>query len=258
MMMKEEKKSLPLDQPKNAIIPSEKGSESPFFENPSLEVSKEKSQQFEGDEARSLRTYCADLEEQADEPIARNRLEEAIIYLNKARLACPSDNLTLAKLYGKLGRVNNESEKYDEAFSHHSKSYEIRLKRFQGEHNEPASDSLNELGLVMHLQGRIDEALQNFQKSLNIRQLVAGEFSIKVADSYNNLGNVHFDQGELEKAYESHNKCYNIYLKCLAPNDLRIALSLNNIGRVLDEQHLLPQIASALRYIRPRRGSRRC
>ena len=116
----------------------------------------------------------------------------------------------------------------------------------------------------MHLQGRIDEALQNFQKSLDIRQLVAGEFSIKVADSYNNLGNVHFDQGELEKAYESHNKCYNIYLKCLAPNDLRIALSLNNIGRVLEEQekyevfsHLLPQIASALRYIRPRRGSRR-
>ena len=115
MMTKKKKKTLPLDQPKDAIILnkilSEKGSENPFFENPSLEVSKEKSQQFEGDEARSLRTYCADLEEQADEPIARNRLEEAIIYLNKARLACPSDNLTLTKLYEKLGRVYYESEK---------------------------------------------------------------------------------------------------------------------------------------------------
>lgn len=109
----------PLDQPKDAIIldkiPSEKNSENPFFENPSLEVSKEKAKQFEGDEARSLRTYCAGLEEQADEAIARNRIEEAIIYLNKARLAiedaCPSDNLTLAKLYEKLGRVYNESQK---------------------------------------------------------------------------------------------------------------------------------------------------
>ena len=122
-----------MDQPKDAIIldkiPSEKDSENPFFENPSLEVSKEKTKQFEGEEARSLRTYCAGLEEQADEAITRNRLEEAIIYLNKARLAiedaCPSDDLYLAKLYEKLGRVNYESEKYDEAFSHHSKGYEI-------------------------------------------------------------------------------------------------------------------------------------
>lgn len=195
---------------------------------------------LEDEEIKRLQDYSVCLEEQAEEMIANDHLEEALEYYNKAlhaiELYLPPNDLYLAKLLEKIGRVYYESEQYEEAYAKHLKCYQIRVEKLGSEQNELVSDSLNELGLVLHLQGKIDEALQNLQKSLHIRQQLLGGFSTKVADSYNNIGNAYFDQGQLDKAYDSHVKCYDIYHQSLDSDDLRIALSLNNIGRVLEEQ----------------------
>ena len=45
-------------------------------------------------------------------------------------------------------------------------------------------------GIILQNQGKIDEALENYQKSLRIRKILYGEEHLDIATSLNNIGNI--------------------------------------------------------------------
>ena len=62
--------------------------------------------------------------------------------------------------------------------------------------------SYNNIGLVYDRQGKYEEALEYYQKSLDIKIRVVGGDHPNVATSYNNIGNVYNRQGQYERALE--------------------------------------------------------
>jgi len=93
---------------------------------------------------------------------------------------------------------------------------------------------LNNMGNMLYKQGKLDEALKIYQKSLSIRIKSVGKNHILVADSYNNIGNVLQKQDKSQKALDMYNKSLAIRTKCLKDqNDLSIADTYTNKATAL-------------------------
>ena len=97
------------------------------------------------------------------------------------------------------------------------------------------SDWLNNLGNLNWSLHDWDQALEFYQRAMNIRQNELGPEHPSVAKSLNNIGNVLLEQGELPKALEYHRRALGIKQKVLGPKHPAVARSLNNIGNVIQE-----------------------
>jgi superkiller protein 3 len=58
----------------------------------------------------------------------------------------------------------------------------------------------NNIGNVLRLQGRNDEALRMYQRAKDIFETVYGFENVSTAILYTNLGNLYYAQGQLEEA----------------------------------------------------------
>jgi tetratricopeptide (TPR) repeat protein len=67
--------------------------------------------------------------------------------------------------------------------------------------------TLNSIGTVYRNKCDYKKALENYNKSFEIRTRVLGPKSIYVAESLNNIGIVYDNKGYYEKALENYNKC---------------------------------------------------
>ena len=66
--------------------------------------------------------------------------------------------------------------------------------------------SYNNIGLVYNTQGKYEEALEYYQKSLDIEIRVVGGDHPDVATSFNNIGEVYWMKGDQENALVQHQK----------------------------------------------------
>ena len=78
--------------------------------------------------------------------------------------------------------------------------------------------SYNNIGLVYDRQGKYEEALEYYQKSLDIKIRVVGGDHPDVATSYQNLAVVYQRQGNHVQTQEMVTKAYHIFLKVLGPD----------------------------------------
>ncbi len=78
--------------------------------------------------------------------------------------------------------------------------------------------SYNNIGAVYDTQGKNEEALEYYQKSLDIKIRVVGGDHPDVAASYTNIGIVYGNKGDRAAATEMYTKAYHIYLKKLGPD----------------------------------------
>jgi tetratricopeptide (TPR) repeat protein len=85
-------------------------------------------------------------------------------------------------------------------------------------------------GTTLEGLGRHEEALQNFQRALEIELKAFGENHPAVAISYNNIGNSLQNLGRHEKALQNHQRALGIRLKAFGENHPAVAASYNNIG----------------------------
>ena len=71
---------------------------------------------------------------------------------------------------------------------------------------------LNNIGNVHYNQGKIEEALEYYHKTLNIYKKIGNE-SIDQANTLKNIGYVNFNQSKIKQALEYYSRALNIYEK---------------------------------------------
>ena len=70
---------------------------------------------------------------------------------------------------------------------------------------------INNIGLVYADQGKKDEVLEYFNKSLDIVKLkTLGKDHLDVATSYGTIGSIYEEQGKYEKVFEYDNKAFKL------------------------------------------------
>ena len=67
--------------------------------------------------------------------------------------------------------------------------------------------------MVYDSQGKYEEALEYYQKDLDITVRLVGGDHPDVANSYLVIGNVYNSQGQYERALENHQKALEIFIK---------------------------------------------
>ncbi|CAF1125229.1 unnamed protein product [Adineta steineri] len=90
----------------------------------------------------------------------------------------------------------------------------------------------DQLGSIKRDQGKYEEALTFYEKSLAIDQKILPSNHPNLAISYNNIGLVHKNMRNYSEALSSHEKALEIKQQSLPSNHPNLAISYNNIGIV--------------------------
>jgi CHAT domain-containing protein/Tfp pilus assembly protein PilF len=98
------------------------------------------------------------------------------------------------------------------------------------------ADCLDAIGEVHFDQGDYTQALEGFQKALEIRRVVLREGHPRVAESYNNIALVYHDQGDYTRALEAHQKALEIRLAAFGEQHPSVATSYTGIAIVYADQ----------------------
>ncbi|CAF0820791.1 unnamed protein product [Adineta steineri] len=101
------------------------------------------------------------------------------------------------------------------------------------------------LGAIKDDQGKYQEALTFYEKSLVIYQKSLPPNHPDLASSYNNIGNVHSNMGSYPKALSYYEKDLEISQQSLPPNHPDLAISYNNIGAVHAKMSSYPKALSS-------------
>ena len=79
--------------------------------------------------------------------------------------------------------------------------------------------SYNNIAIIYRKQGKYEEALEVYTKSLDIMtRIYGGDNHPDVAASYTNIGIVYGKKGDRTAATEMYTKAYHIFLKKLGPD----------------------------------------
>jgi tetratricopeptide (TPR) repeat protein len=127
----------------------------------------------------------------------------------------------LGHLMFRLGQFNKAEE-----------LYEILLKQTTNEDREAYLYYM--LGMIKDEQGEYAEAIDFYEKSLEIWRKTLPPNDLNFANSYNNIGEVYDKMGEYSKALSYYEKALEIRQKTLPLNHPHLATSYNNIGLVYD------------------------
>jgi tetratricopeptide (TPR) repeat protein len=134
----------------------------------------------------------------------------ALEIYNKA----PGDNHEgIVICHNNMGNTLNEQGKHGEALDHYSIGLEITLKR-EGE-TAGAADFLHNIGAILRLQNKLDEAMEKFVSALRIYEKAKSDRGI--ASCHHNIGEVLMEQGNLDAALEHARKALEIRRSKLSP-----------------------------------------
>ena len=90
----------------------------------------------------------------------------------------------------------------------------------------------NMMGNILHVQGKVEKALEYYHKSLATMEKKFGAKHLNVAKSLHNIGSILHLKGDLGKASDYYRRSLAILEKVLGPKHPTIAISLNNLGVV--------------------------
>jgi tetratricopeptide (TPR) repeat protein len=162
--------------------------------------------------------------------------DDILILANQAMLCLTSGDYTEAtKLYNKALEISNE---------------------------ENLSKALVYKGLaeLYKLQGKPQESIDFFSKTLEIRKRFLDSHNRYIAQSYNDLGFAYSGAGELDKALSCHTKALELYKVSLGTNHPDIAVSYQNLAETYrqmeDYKKFLPLIHKAMKISKQELGEK--
>ena len=89
------------------------------------------------------------------------------------------------------------------------------------------------LGVVLRSEGKFDEALEHFKRSINVYEKVCGQLHSHIADAYNSMANVQSVQEKYEDALVFYQKAYEQFQQLYqTDNNANVGRVINNIGQV--------------------------
>ncbi|CAF0842947.1 unnamed protein product [Adineta steineri] len=138
----------------------------------------------------------------------------------------------------RLGSVLHDMGQFDKA----EDIYQVLLD--QTNDDEVKAPIYHRLGMIKDDQGKYEEALTLYEKSLAIDQKTLPSNHPNLASSYNNIGNVHRRMGNYPKALSYYEKALEIRQQSLPPNHPDLASSYNNIGNVHSDMGNYPKALS--------------
>lgn len=138
------------------------------------------------------------------------------------------------KLYNKRAFVFRKQSQYDKAeyfYGHAKEDLEKEVKTDPSLLYDLAT-TYNDMGLLYLNQKEYDKALDFYQKGLDIRKKLDGDFYKELAYSYHNIGTAYQKKGEYEKAKEYHQKGLDIRLKLakMPDNHPDVMASMTQLG----------------------------
>ena len=110
-------------------------------------------------------------------------------------------------------------------------SLEIRREVSETDTMDTAA-SLNNLGVLLLLQGRYDEALPVLQEAVDITRRVGGDQHPELARALENLGNVYYRKHEFDTTLELLDEVMTMRRDVLGDDSPDVARTLNNMGMV--------------------------
>jgi tetratricopeptide (TPR) repeat protein/tRNA A-37 threonylcarbamoyl transferase component Bud32 len=94
------------------------------------------------------------------------------------------------------------------------------------------ASSVNNLGVLILLQGRYDEALPVLQEAVEISRRVGGDQHPELARALENLGNVYYRQQQFDRTLELLDEVMMMRREVLGDDSPDVARTLNNMGMV--------------------------
>ncbi len=108
---------------------------------------------------------------------------------------------------------------------------EIRRAMSDSDTMDTAS-SVNNLGVLILLQGRHDEALPVLQEAVDISRRAGGDQHPELARALENLGNVYYRKREFDRTLELLDEVMSMRREVLGDDSPDVARTLNNMGMV--------------------------
>jgi tetratricopeptide (TPR) repeat protein len=99
------------------------------------------------------------------------------------------------------------------------------------------SSALEVKGMILNNTGRIELAVDCFQKSLVLNRVFHGDIHPYTKISYRELGKIFLKMKKIQKAKIYFKKALNIDIKIYGQEDVNTAMSLNNLGNVFQENN---------------------
>jgi tetratricopeptide (TPR) repeat protein len=101
------------------------------------------------------------------------------------------------------------------------------------------------LGLINHTQGNNQEAIEYYEKSIEINEKILPPTHLSLANSYSDIGEVYNNMSKHSQALSYHEKALDIREKTLPANHPDLATSYSNIGEVYNN---MTKYSEALSY----------
>ncbi len=129
---------------------------------------------------------------------------------------------TLKNIYNDIGIILYAKKKYDEALWNYRKALDLSKEIYPSTHLATAYEG----------QGHHEDALDAFQKSLDIQLASLPADHPDLARSYNNIASVYCSMGRYEDGLNTCKCALAIYLKHMPENHPKLAILYNNMIRL--------------------------
>lgn len=141
------------------------------------------------------------------------------------------ETLPRAWLYSTLGHHESMAGNYREAITYYRKGIVIAESINDRDQTGRLLIHIhNNLGIPYRRISEPKEAMEQYQKSLEIIREVHGEDHIEIGTAYNNIGTIYYLMQDIGQAAEYFVRAAGIIESNLGPNHSRLGASLNNAG----------------------------
>ena len=200
--------------------------------------------QAEADKAEQINTFLQGMLSAAD-PAADGRDVRVVDVLGSASATIEEtlddQPAVAAALHRTLGLTYQNLGLYDDSETHLREALALRQTHLPTLHTDRAQ-SLKDLGLVFHWQGRLDSARTYYLQGLE-RFRAIGARSVGYAEALNDYGTLLLDEARFAEADELFREALSIYRE-MDTADESVVAALNNRALAMHSLHRLPEADS--------------
>lgn len=109
------------------------------------------------------------------------------------------------------------------------------------EENIGVWEALHRLGNLFHAQGKLDDSVEMYQKSLAGKERVLGQNHPSTLDTVSDLGNLYRERGKLEEVEDIYRRAIAGYKEALGPDHPSTFKAVGNLGNLYRDQGKLAE-----------------